>query len=455
MLNLPSTVSVNPTGYFHSKTTKQNRHRENYFRDYYQKHRERLLTPQRREQQKLWIAQKRAEKSINTSVDKNSLLWSDHFTCKKPWCSTCIQAGIKENEYKFCGSGCIVNSWTSIYAKIYAKRNTIQHRTKCVNDKISSHTIGMEHACLREKNLFFCVGECHADDFVVNTFLTAEQIKKWNKSERQKRKDQPWRRLATKNKIAQVAGYNLPSYQEKRSIAELLKKHGEFAYLTGKPLGRYYLSTLDLDLRKVEFPEKLVECLEKNVGCLLDFLRVSYDKTKKGLHVDILTPELLPNEIIYYRGWGKVWNVGSIQSKGKYVVGEDKEKEFVKNGKWYWKVDRNEEIRAKLAKFLLMVGKGKEAAKEPANSSSQNFKKVSQIERIKQIIQAKILGVKETRLTDFLKVFYLNQRSQTRGYFLLNSYQKPNALPNLDIGSVRSICLVSGWKQKFFSRMRL
>jgi len=91
-----------------------------------------------------------------------------------------------------------------------------------------------------------------------------------------------------------------------------------------------------------------------------------------------------------------------------------------------------------------MVGKGKEAAKEPANSSSQNFKKVSQIERIKQIIQAKILGVKETRLTDFLKVFYLNQRSQTRGYFLLNSYQKPNALPNLDIGSVRSICLVSG-----------
>jgi len=29
---------------------------------------------------------------------------------------------------------------------------------------------------------------------------------------------------------------------------------------------------------------------------------VSYDKTKKGLHIDILTPEPLPNEIIYYRG---------------------------------------------------------------------------------------------------------------------------------------------------------
>jgi len=147
------------------------------------------------------------------------------------------------------------------------------------------------------------VGERHTGDFVVNTFLTTEQK---NKLERQKRKDQPWRRLATKNKIAQVAGYNLPGYQEKRSIEELLKKHAEFSYLTGKPLGRFYLSVLDLDLRKVEFPEKLIAKLEKSVGCLLDFLRVSYDKTKKGLHVDILTPEPLPNEIIYYRGWGKL-----------------------------------------------------------------------------------------------------------------------------------------------------
>jgi hypothetical protein len=118
-------------------------------------------------------------------------------------------------------------------------------------------------------------------------------------------------------------------------------------------------------------------------------------------------------------------------------------------------VKKNEEIRTKLAKFLLMVGKGKEIAKEAASSSPQSFKKVSQIERIKQIIQAKILSVKRTRLADLLKVFYLNKKSQTRGYFLLNSYQKPNALTNLNIGSVRNICLVSGTKQQFFSRMRL
>lgn len=102
--------------------------------------------------------------------------------------------------------------------------------------------------------------------------------------------------------MAQTAGFNLPTHKEKRSIEELLAKHAEFSYLTGKPLGKYYLSTLDLDLRKIEFPEKMIAELEKNVECLLNSLRVSYDKTKKGLHVDILTPEPLPNEIIYYRG---------------------------------------------------------------------------------------------------------------------------------------------------------
>jgi hypothetical protein len=123
-----------------------------------------------------------------------------------------------------------------------------------------------------------------------------------SKHERRKRKDQAWRRLATKNKVALTAGFNLPTYREEKSIEELLKQYGEFSYLTGKPLGNYYLSTLDVDLRKVEFPEKMITRLEKNVDFLLGSLRVSYDKTKKGLHVDILTPEPLPNEIIYYQG---------------------------------------------------------------------------------------------------------------------------------------------------------
>jgi hypothetical protein len=56
---------------------------------------------------------------------------------------------------------------------------------------------------------------------------------------------------------------------------------------------------LDIDIRKEEFPEKLIERLEKNTACLLDYLHVSHDQTKKGLHLDILTPELLDNAIIY------------------------------------------------------------------------------------------------------------------------------------------------------------
>ena len=199
----------------------------------------------------------------------------------------------------------------------------------------------------------------------------------------------------------------------------------------------------------------MVVSLEKNVECLLNSLRVSYDKTKKGLHVDILTPEPLPNEIIYYQGWGKTWNVGSIQSKGKYVVGEDKEKEFIDRGKWYWKVDRNEEIRTKLSKFLFMMGKGQNEAKEVINLSP-NFKKLNWIaQQIKRAIQAKILNIRKTGLTDLLKVFYLNQKTQKTGYFLLNTYQRAEALPSLSVGSVRSMLLVNGRKHAFFSRMRL
>src|SRR6266480_1537505 len=129
------------------------------------------------------------------------------------------------------------------------------------------------------------------------------QLLYWkHKSKRTKRKDQSWRRLATVNKIAQKAGYNSPTYQEKRTIAELLKQHGEYSYLTGKKLGTYYLSTLDIDIRKGEFAEKLTKRLERNVAYLLNSLQVSYDKTKKGLHVDILTTEPLDNQQIYYQG---------------------------------------------------------------------------------------------------------------------------------------------------------
>lgn len=310
----------------------------------------------------------------------------------------------------------------------------------------------------------------------------------WNKQERTKRKDQPWRRLATINKIAQKAGYNLPEYSEKRTIAELLKQHGEYSYLTGKKLGNYYLSTLDIDIKKEEFAEKLIKRLDKNTACLLDYLQVSYDKTKKGLHVDILTPELLDNQQIYYQGWGKTWNIGSIQSLGKYVVGEDRNKAFTKNGKWYWITKNNEEVKAILNKFFFNLGNQEKKTTENRQLlETKNLKTVryqawdynlnKQVEREyslivgkpykkqkepeqqpfyltkKQNIQAKILSKKHTNLEHMWKVFYLDWKSKTTGYFLVNSYQKSYVLPSLEIGSVRNVVLVCGRKYEFFSRL--
>ena len=312
------------------------------------------------------------------------------------------------------------------------------------------------------------------------------QLLYWkSKQERTKRKDQPWRRLATINKIAQKAGYNSPTYQEKRTIAELLKQHGEYSYLTGKKLGTYYLSTLDIDIRKEEFAEKLIAYLEKSVKKLLGFLRVSYDKTKKGLHVDILTPEPLDNQQIYYRGWGRTWNIGSIQSKGKYVVGEDPNKFFIKNGKWYWKVKNNEEVKATLNKFFFKLGNQTPKATENrqllVNETIKTFRyqawdynlnqavireysliiekpykkqKEPESKPLKrQNIQAKILSKKQTNLEHMWKVFYLDWKTKQQGYFLVNDYQKSYALPNLDIGSVKNMVLISGIKHNFFSRI--
>ncbi len=277
-----------------------------------------------------------------------------------------------------------------------------------------------------------------------------------HKLARRQRKDQPWRRLATVNKIAQVKGWNLPTYREERAITELLKKHGEYSYLTGKKLGTYYLSTLDIDIWRTEFPSERVAYLEKSVKKLVKFLRTSYDKTKRGFHVDILTPELLNNETIYWTDkLGKKWNIGSIQSTGKYVVGEDPNKIFFQNGKWYWK-DLNKVIKSTLNKFFFSLGKSEQSEQTPPLSITQNpqqpvlFNSLIIPPKNYTTIQAKILGVWETNLEKIYKISYLDKQ-QHKGYFLLNDYQRENV--NLTIGSTQNILLVNGKKHRFFSRL--
>lgn len=287
---------------------------------------------------------------------------------------------------------------------------------------------------------------------------TERLINQKHKQARQSRKDQPWRRLATKNKIAQVKGWNLPDYREKRDLETLLKQYGEYSYLTGKRLGVYYLSTLDIDIRRAEFPSELVAYLEKSTKKLVKFLKTSYDKTKRGLHADILTPEPLDNQIIYWTDkLGKKWNIGSIQSTGKYVVGEDPDKTFFQNGKWYWKVLNNEEVKTTLNKFFFNFGKSEQKPTEASPLSIiKNPKQPALFNSLitppkkYTTIQAKILGVWETNLEKIYKISYLDNQ-QHKGYFLLNDYHRQNI--NLNIGITRNILLVNGRKHAFFSRL--
>lgn len=279
-----------------------------------------------------------------------------------------------------------------------------------------------------------------------------------HKQERQRRKDQPWRRLATVNKIAQVKGWNLPNYREERSIDELLEQLSEYAYLTGKHLGTYYLSTLDLDIQRAEFPANRVNRLVKNMARLLDYLQVSYTLTKKGGHVDILTPEPLDNGTIYWTDkLGKKWNIGSIQSKGKYVVGKDKNKVSIENGKWYWKVKSNEEVKNTLKKFFFEFKESVRTVEEvqvinEAKKPQQPtlFSSLITLPKKYTTIQAKILSIWETKIEKTSKIFYLDKQ-QHKGYFLLNDYHRQNV--NLSIGSTQNILLVNGKKHRFFSRL--
>jgi hypothetical protein len=99
---------------------------------------------------------------------------------------------------------------------------------------------------------------------------------------------------------------------------------------------------------------------------LLDYLNCSYVKTKDGNHVYLLTDELLPNQILYHVDkFGKRRIIGSIQSKGKYVVGFDSvNKELVGRGKCFYQSKDLNAIKKTLGKFFVEVGEKKEAEKE-------------------------------------------------------------------------------------------
>jgi hypothetical protein len=68
-------------------------------------------------------------------------------------------------------------------------------------------------------------------------------------------------------------------------------------------------------------------------------------------------------------------------------------------------------------------------------------------------IEIKVSGKIKTCLKDIWKTFYLDQKTKQTGYFLVNDYQREQAFNDLEIGSVRNICLVQGYKHPFLSRL--
>ena len=305
-------------------------------------------------------------------------------------------------------------------------------------------------------------------------------------SELAKRMDRKEMRLATKDKKPLKQGWNQPWFKEWLSKDELLNRHQEWSIRGGKKMGNKYLSFLDLDIVKEDTPLSLQQRLKKNILLDLNYLDCFHVETKKGYHVYMLSDELLPNEILYHTDkFGKRRKIGSIQSKGKYVVGFDSvNKKLVENGKWFWHVKDLAEVKEELKKFFIEVGKEKREEK-PVSLASYDLSNVAEkvenqrdynfieenlklkeevfkptqnlFKTSKQTIQAKILSKQKIPWLDFIKVWYknLNAKQNIVNFFLLNDYQHSEVLPNLDNGGVKNILLINGTKHAFFGGMRL
>lgn len=274
----------------------------------------------------------------------------------------------------------------------------------------------------------------------------------------------------------------------------MLAKYGEWGSRTGKRVGKKYYVRVDVDL--LGLPESLHKNLEKGFLMMLKHEGIVFIKIKKGYHVYMLTEELLPNQNLYHVDkFGKKRIIGSIQSKGKYVVGFDsKDKQLVERGQWFWHVKDLGQIKNSLAKFFVRVGQNEEEIIKKTdtyllrlqqairvknnfyNTNIFNTKEVTDIclttrqnqwsnEMVKglnvdnflthksALKQVKILSKHQTPLADLWKVFYCDWKTQQTGYFLVNDYQRTKEFNDLELGSVRNVSLVQGYKHAFLSRV--
>ncbi len=468
MLNFPVQVLVNQTGYLHSlEKNKHGKHRDNYHRDYYQNNRQRINHLRRKHYSNLF-------------QPKQTWRWRELFKTPKPYCFYCFQAKVSPYWLYYCGKpNCSVITWLENQKKKQLEKEgwfydfNLKLAWRNLTPKKRVKKRGKKESWCYTKNDPFpparsslTIARTWAKGFTreIRTILFNETRQK--KRFLEQKLDRDYLRLKTVGKIPQKKGWTELDYREQLNKEQLIERCGEWSVRGGGKIGNKFLSFLDIDVEKGKVPLSWQRHLRKNVNLLLDYLNCSYVKTKDGNHVYLLTDELLPNQILYHVDkFGKRRIIGSIQSKGKYVVGFDSvNKELVERDKCFYQSEDLNAIKRTLGKFFVEVGDKKETKRElgplieiqPQVQPSLYLNQNVSYGRLKQEqtrIQSTILSKYKTLLPHLWKVFYSNQKTQTTGYFLANDYQRGKDFNNLNLGSTQTITLIQGYRHSFLGRL--
>lgn len=289
--------------------------------------------------------------------------------------------------------------------------------------------------------------------------LTKEQV---NAHERQKRKDQAWRRIGTilKRPVKGSVGYKLDTWREERTHEQLFNTYGEKTTLTGKHLGKGYHASLDFDIDKPEFSSKLKTKLRNEFNYLLNKWNVWHDSTKKGGHVDIITSEPLKKEAIEFNYFGKIINVGSIQGIGDYVVDVDANKKPVRGGKWYLKgygdqEFNREKLKSELGYFTLSGDRKQQQIinKKPITNIKPS-ETIKTTQNIGQLAKNAIITIKSKILRAFEllingNIYHRYNIDQSPKYFLFNT-NNGSASPPFQVGQSYQLTLKGTNKHPFY-----
>ena len=284
----------------------------------------------------------------------------------------------------------------------------------------------------------------------------------------------------------EAVGWNSPNYWEpkNRSLAALAFTH-EIV------LGKVEAPLLDLDPNKKdkegnykikkEWLRKALVVGGKKWKRLINKYQIPYYWTT-GTPGNCLVP--IPYWLIGEMKGGKIYHqdtgekIGDLLSQGDLValpVGSDKNRQLVIT-EWGRKLVKKHGTEGIFRKRLL-VGEIEEKVEEILNSVYLSLNETTTIQKPRNrktpmireysakkqventgnqkrsIVEVIISGKQKTCLKDIWKAFYLDQKTQTTGYFLVNDYQRQQAFNDLEIGSVRNICLIQGTKHKFFSKI--